>query len=132
MGDDIGSGLLFMAVCFDFSSTNVVQLSNRNPYLYQFWCHHPLITCLAQSLAKDMDISQIPYIEWFRAYLIFNGQYMVLANDLEGGFKNINAMNKTSQTLDSKTYTEVETHEVETFVRYGNTGCGVFKQGVQI
>ena len=57
---------------------------------------------------------------------------MVLANDLEGGFKNINAMNKTSQTLDSKTYTEVETHEVEPFVRYGNTGCGVFKQGVQI
>ena len=52
---------------------------------------------MAQSLAKDRDIAQIPYIEWFRAYLIFNGQYMVLANDLEGGFKNINAMNKTSQ-----------------------------------
>merc|ERR1739844_227804 len=62
------------------------------------------------------DIAQIPYIEWFRAYLIFNGQYMVLANDLEGGFKNINAMNKTSQALDSKTYTEVETHEVEAIV----------------
>ena len=31
MGDDIGSGLLSMAVCFDFRSTNVVQLSNRNP-----------------------------------------------------------------------------------------------------
>jgi len=71
---------------------------------------------MAQSLAKDRDIAQIPYIEWFRAYLIFNGQYMVLANDLEGGFKNINAMNKTSQALDSKTYTEVETHEVEAIV----------------
>ena len=48
MGDDIGSGLLSMAVCFDFCSTNVVQLSNRNPYFYQFLCHHPLITQLSQ------------------------------------------------------------------------------------
>ena len=31
MGDDIGSGLSSMAVCFDFRLTNVVQLSNRNP-----------------------------------------------------------------------------------------------------
>jgi hypothetical protein len=69
-----------------------------------------------QSLAKDRDIAQIPYIEWFRAYLIFNGQYIVIANDLEGGFKNINAINKTSQALDSKTYTEVETHEVEAVI----------------
>ena len=29
MGDDIGSGQLSMAVCFDFCSTNVVQFSNR-------------------------------------------------------------------------------------------------------
>ena len=29
MGDDIGLGLLSMAVCFDFRSTNLVQLSNR-------------------------------------------------------------------------------------------------------
>ena len=56
---------------------------------------------------------------------------MVLANDLEGGFKNINAINKTSQALDSKTYTEVETHEVEAVIRYGITDCGVFKWGVQ-
>ena len=28
MGDDIGSGLSSMAVCFDFRGTNVVQLSN--------------------------------------------------------------------------------------------------------
>ena len=33
MGDDIGSDLLSMAVCFDFRSANVVQLSNRNPYV---------------------------------------------------------------------------------------------------
>ena len=46
MGDDIGLGLLSMAVCFDFHSTNIVQLSNRNPYFYQFRCHHPLITQL--------------------------------------------------------------------------------------
>ena len=36
MGDDIGSGLSSMSVCFDFRSTKVVQLSNRNPYFYQF------------------------------------------------------------------------------------------------
>ena len=28
MGDDIGLGLSSMAICFDFRSTNVVQLSN--------------------------------------------------------------------------------------------------------
>ena len=44
MDDDIGLGLLATAVCFDFRSTNVVQLSNRNPHFYQFWCHHPFIT----------------------------------------------------------------------------------------
>jgi len=37
MGDDIGSGLSSMAACFDFRSTNVVQLSNQKPY---FRCHH--------------------------------------------------------------------------------------------
>ena len=46
MGDDIDSGLSSMAVCFDFCSTKVVQLSNRNSYFYRFWCHHPLITKL--------------------------------------------------------------------------------------
>ena len=50
MGDDIGSGLSSMAVCFDFRSTNVVQLSNRNPYFYWFRCHHPLITQLTQHI----------------------------------------------------------------------------------
>ena len=40
--------MLSMSVCFDFRSTNVVQLSNRNPSFYRFWCHHPLISCLAQ------------------------------------------------------------------------------------
>ena len=48
MGDDIGSGLSSMAVCFDFCSTNVVQLSNWNPYFYRFQCHHPLVTQLSQ------------------------------------------------------------------------------------
>ena len=41
MGDDI------MAVCLDFCSTNVVQLSNRNPYFYQRQCHYALITQLS-------------------------------------------------------------------------------------
>ena len=39
MGDDIGSGMSSMAICFDFHSTNVVQLSNRNPYFYQLVRH---------------------------------------------------------------------------------------------
>ena len=34
MGDDIVLGLSSMAICFDFRSTNVVQLSNWNPYFY--------------------------------------------------------------------------------------------------
>jgi hypothetical protein len=42
MGDDTGLGLSSMTVCFDFCSTNVVQLSNQN----RFRCHHPLITQL--------------------------------------------------------------------------------------
>ena len=47
MGADIGLGLSSMAVCFDFRSTYVVQLSNRTPYFYQFRCHNPLITQLS-------------------------------------------------------------------------------------
>ena len=49
MSDDIGLGLLSMAVCFDFCSTKVVQLNNPNPYFYQFRCHHPLITQLSKN-----------------------------------------------------------------------------------
>ena len=36
IGDDIGLGLSSMAVCFDFCSTHVVQLSNGNAYFYWF------------------------------------------------------------------------------------------------
>ena len=36
MGDDISSGLSSMAVCFDFCSTNEVQLSNQNPEFYGY------------------------------------------------------------------------------------------------
>ena len=64
MGDDIGSGLLSMAVCFDFHSTNVVQLSNWNPYFYQFRCHHPLITQLSphhvENVPVALDLSKYP------------------------------------------------------------------------
>jgi hypothetical protein len=55
MGDDIGSGLSSMAVCFDFCSTNVVQLSNRNMHFYRFQCHHSLITQLTLSLSAFLD-----------------------------------------------------------------------------
>ena len=36
MVDDIGSGQLSIAVCFDFHSNNVVKLSNQNPYFTGF------------------------------------------------------------------------------------------------
>ena len=34
MDDDIGLSLLSTSGCFDFRSTNVVQLSNWSPYFY--------------------------------------------------------------------------------------------------
>ena len=37
-----------MVICFDFGSSNVVLLSNRNWYFYWFRCHHPLITQLSK------------------------------------------------------------------------------------
>ena len=46
----MGSGLLSMAICFNFLSTNIVQLSNRNLYFYLFQYHHPLITQLILNL----------------------------------------------------------------------------------
>ena len=52
MGDDISSSLSSMAICFDFCSTNVVKLSNWNPYFYRFWCHLPLITQLSFNLIR--------------------------------------------------------------------------------
>jgi hypothetical protein len=52
MGDDISWGLSSVAICFDFRSTNIVQLSNQNPHLYWFPCHHPLITQL-----NSLDLS---------------------------------------------------------------------------
>ena len=61
MGDDIGLGLPSMAVCFDFCSTNVVQLSNQNPYFYRFRCHHPLKT----QLSFSQTISEWNYQFWF-------------------------------------------------------------------
>ena len=57
MDNDIGSDLLSMAVCFDFCSTNVVQLSYRNPYFYQFRCHHPLIIQLSENIGACKSIN---------------------------------------------------------------------------
>ena len=55
-----------MAVCFDFCSTNVVQLSNRNLYFYRFWCHHPLITQLSFSNNfSSLQLKSIKDIELF-------------------------------------------------------------------
>ena len=70
MDNDIGSDLLSMAVCFDFCSTNVVQLSYRNPYFYQFRCHHPLITQLRENRKdnkkKNKGIEMIGLVEDLR------------------------------------------------------------------
>ena len=39
-------GSVIYGICFDFRSTNVAPLGNRNPYFYWFQCHHPLINQL--------------------------------------------------------------------------------------
>ena len=63
MGDDISSGLSSMAVCFDFCSTNVVQLSNQNLYFYRFRRHHPLITQLRKNNLNLYRKSNIDLVE---------------------------------------------------------------------
>ena len=66
MGDDIGSGLSSKAVSLDFRSTNVVELSNWNPYFYRFRCHHPLITQLTFSFSFVV-VNLIPtWLVWGR------------------------------------------------------------------
>ena len=79
MGDDIGSGLLSMAVCFDFLSTNIVQLSNRNPYFYRFPCHHSLITQLRINLIISSNPNNISLFRPFPTFFfyIFSGNAMV-------------------------------------------------------
>ena len=62
MGDDISSGLSSMSVCFEFCSTIVEQLGNRNPYFYQFRCHHPVVTQLRLESVKDFNC-------WFGTFL---------------------------------------------------------------
>ena len=58
MGDEIGSGLMSMAICFDFRSTDVVQLSNLNPYFYRFQCHHPLVNQVNPNLSGTLATDQ--------------------------------------------------------------------------
>ena len=60
MGDDIGSCLSSMAICLNFRSTKVVQLSNQNTYFYQFWCHYPLIT--QPNAQKPWEGSKLPQV----------------------------------------------------------------------
>ena len=64
MGDNIGLGLLFMSVCFEFCSTNVVQLSNWNPHFYWFRCNHPLITQLThqRTLLEGLWLQYTTYL----------------------------------------------------------------------
>ena len=74
MGDDIGLGLWSMTACFDFRSTNVVQLSNRNLKFYRFRCHHPLLTQLDLGYISK-DIGSIPQGE------VLNETLELLIND---------------------------------------------------
>ena len=48
-------GSVSMAVCFDICPNNVVQLSNRNWYFYQFWCHHSLKTQLSTDMKREAN-----------------------------------------------------------------------------
>jgi len=48
MGDDIGSGF----VCFDFCSTNVVELSNPKSFVYGHLTHQATID---KSLLLDLN-----------------------------------------------------------------------------
>ena len=77
MGDDIGLGLSSMAVCFDFCSTNVVQLSNRNLYFYRFGCHHPLITQLS---AKPIMVLLAPLHLLLRTQLCTQMEVIIIAH----------------------------------------------------
>ena len=58
-----------MSVCFDFCSTNVVRFISRNPYFYQFRCHHPVITQLRN-----------------HTYLIFSSLIIIFGNLLVAFF----------------------------------------------
>ena len=71
MADDIGSGLSSMAVCFDFLSTNVLQLSNWNPYFYRFPCHHPLSTQLRINLIISSNPNNISLFRPFPTFFLF-------------------------------------------------------------
>ena len=81
MGDDIGSG----SVCFDFRSTNVVQLSNWKYVVYGHltiidksllldpnrW-HYPFITYLNPCLSKSW--TQL-FLKRPKSYLVGNGSW---------------------------------------------------------
>ena len=58
MGDDIGSG----SVCFDFCSTNVVQLSNQNYVVYG------RLTTIDDSLSLDPNRCHYPLITYLTSY----------------------------------------------------------------
>ena len=61
MGDDIGSG----SVCFDFCSTNVVQLSNRKYVVYG------RLTTIDESLSLDPNRCDYPLITYLSYGLEF-------------------------------------------------------------
>ena len=58
MGDDIGLG----SVCFDFRSTNVVQLSNRKYVVYG------RLTTIDDSLSLDPNRCHYPLITYLTSY----------------------------------------------------------------
>ena len=62
MGDGIGSGLLSMAVYFDFHSTNVVQLSNLKPILLQVSMSSPINNPAYSLLKVQYSPAQSGYV----------------------------------------------------------------------
>ena len=88
LGDENSSGLSSMVVCFDFRSTNLVQLSNCSPYFYQFRCHHPLIIqltldsklCQNKILIHTQGISNIYLKEVLLSKNMFNFDFIQISN----------------------------------------------------
>ena len=79
MGDDIRSG----SICFDFCSTNVVQLSNRKYVVYGRLttignslsldpnrCHYPLITYLSHTIRRLNEQSFCRFVKWLEFCLL--------------------------------------------------------------
>ena len=97
-----------MVVCFDFCLTNVVQLSNWNPYFYRFQSHHPLITQLTLDNNTSLQF-------FFTSTLEINTKYGTIIFEKKIHIKNLQF--QTLLLLYKKCVTEKRT--------YANKGCNL-------